>query len=362
MPKICDLIAAKAAKNESWVSYEFYPPRTESGVANLEARLARMRDTATPLFCDMTWGAGGSTSALTLALTVTMKQLGLEANMHLTCTNVARGDVTNALDQCKSNGICNIVALRGDAPAGQDKWEATAGGFECALDLVKFIRQEHGDFFCISVAGYPEGHPDVITEVAEEALTASEKTRCRRDVNASGKERVFVCRDAAFAVEIAYLKTKVDAGADLIITQMFFDVGVYSSFVSACRNAGILVPIVPGLMLIQQHGGFKRMTAICKSRVPLAVNKRADAARDDDDALKAFGIDFGTEMCRDLLRCGAPGLHFYTLNLEKTTLAIIDRLSAAEARERRNERLKHLAAAAAAAAATFAILCKLLRR
>ena len=359
MPKINDLIAQKAAKGEDWVSYEYFPPRSEQGVKNLEARFERMKAARMPLFCDMTWGAGGSTSDLTMELTLKMKQLGLEPNMHLTCTNVAKADVVKALKTCRDNGVANIVALRGDPPVGQDKWEATEGGFECALDLVKFIRQEHGDYFCLSVAGYPEGHPDTIVHVgdSEDALSESERTRCKVVVEADGTKKVFVCPDASFQLEMDYLKKKVDAGADMIITQMFFDASTYGAFLQACRKAGIMVPVVPGIMLVQAAGGFRKMTTMCKTRVPLEVTKAVDTRENDDADLKAYGVDLGVEMSHQLLKYGAPGLHFYTLNLEKSTLAIADRVAKDRASTKAGpDYLKvALVAAAAAAAVAFAL-------
>lgn len=269
----------------------------------------------------MTWGAGGSTSKLTLELTLKLKKMGLEPNMHLTCTNVAKDDVVRALKACREAGVQNIVALRGDPPLGQDKWEATDASFTCALDLVKFIRAEHGDYFNISVAGYPEGHPDAI-DVAPEAMSAAEKLRCR--VAPDGT--VTVCSDASFRAELDYLKSKVDAGADMIITQMFFDVAVYAAFVTACRQHGIHCPIVPGIMVLQAAPGFKKMTKFCKTRVPPALGSKVDALSDDDVKLKQFGVDFGVETCNQLRALNAPGLHFYTLNLENSTLAIVDKL------------------------------------
>jgi len=329
MAKIAELIEAKAARNEVFISYEYFPPRSEQGVANLKARFDRMRDFAKPLFCDITWGAGGSTSSLTLELTLEMKRVGLEPNMHLTCTNVAKADVVHALETCRKAGVRNIVALRGDPPMGAVKWEASDASFTCALDLVKFIRAEHGDYFNVSVAGYPEGHPDAIapTDRALEALSPGERARCR--IGDAGE--VLVCDDAAFDAELAYLKAKVDAGADVIITQMFFDVATYAAFVDAARARGITVPIVPGIMVLQSAAGFKKMTGFCKTRVPDDVKRGVDAVAGDDAALKAFGIDLGVDMCRRLQAVGAPGLHFYTLNLEKSTLAIIDKLGLADA-------------------------------
>ena len=227
-----------------------------------------------------------------------------------------------ALDGAKAAGISNIVALRGDPPAGEEAWEATEGGFTCALDLIKYIRAKHGDFFCLSTAGYPEGHPNVITPVEHvEALTASEKARL---VNIDGKN--FACRDADYTKELEYLKAKVDAGADMIITQMFFDVPVFLSFVKDCRDIGITVPIVPGIMVIQAYGGFNRMTGFCKSRVPTWVRDALEAVKDDEAAVKKAGLDIGVKMCQELQAAGVVALHFYCLNKSEATYGIMKQL------------------------------------
>merc|ERR1711871_532015 len=211
------------------------------GVTTLKKRLVTM-GAQNPLFVDFTWGAGGSTSDLTLALAIAAQnEYGLEANMHLTCTNMEKEKVDIALQGAKKAGVRNIVALRGDPPHGQEKWEAVEGGFTCALDLVKYIRQKHGDYFGISVAGYPEGHPNVIKPVGDRELTASEKLRVvvqdemeetiledgTKRSKPTGRKLTFVCSDEDFEKEMAYLKEKIDAGADFIITQMFFDVETF---------------------------------------------------------------------------------------------------------------------------------------
>merc|ERR1719162_1100780 len=245
--------------------------------------------------------------------------------MHLTCTNQTEEVTEGALKACKAAGVRNIVALRGDAPRGQDKWVATEGGFNSALDLVKFMRKNHGDYFSISVACYPEGHPDNI-EVVEgglAALTEAEKPRARVVKGADGKEVVSVCRDEKFAVEMKYLKEKVDAGAEFCITQMFLDPQVHLDFVKTCKDWGINVPIVPGIMCLNTLGGLKRMTELCKTRVPEGLLERAETANTSDDAFKAFGIQEGIAMCKALLAGGAPGLHFYTLNLEKVVVGTL---------------------------------------
>ena len=215
------------------------------------------------MFVDFTWGAGGSTAELTLDLTIDAKRNGFEPNMHLTCTNMDMSLIDKSLKKCAEEKIENIVALRGDPPAGKEEWKQTEGGFSCALDLVQHIRSVYGQQFCVSVAGYPEGHPNAITKIGDdEEPLLSEAEAGRKVIMEDG---IYVCRDDDFERELNYLKAKVDAGADFIITQMFFDVKCFIAFVKACRRVGIMCPIVPGIMCIQNYGGFDRMTKFCKS-------------------------------------------------------------------------------------------------
>ena len=260
--------------------------------------------------------------------------------MHLTCTNVEKEKLDEALETCKREGITNIVALRGDPPVGQEKWEATDLAFTCALDLVKYIRKEHGSFFNLSVAGYPEGHPNQMSVIDDgiDSLSESEKKRCSITKDENGKETVIVCKDADFENDMKYLKEKVDAGADCIITQMFFDADVFGDFVTKCRSMGINVPIIPGIMMLSNLGGFRRMTGFCKSRVPPsmvvdieAIEAECNALGDDGPAalatkIKEYGIKTGAELCQKIIKLGAAGLHFYTLNQSATTLNILDAL------------------------------------
>ena len=167
--KISEKLAQAEATQTPYIAFEFYPPRTADGVANLTKRFGRMQQ-QNPLYADITWGAGGSTSDLTLSIATAMKEAGMEPNMHLTCTNMQAELITTALEGARKAGITNIVALRGDPPAGQAEWKAVEGGFTCALDLVQHIRKDYGSEFCISVAGYPEGHPTVIKKVAPEQV------------------------------------------------------------------------------------------------------------------------------------------------------------------------------------------------
>jgi len=287
---------------ETFYSYEFFPPKTEEGVENLFERMGRMKETG-PTFCDITWGAGGSTASVTLDIARRMqKEVGVETMMHLTCTNMERSMVVEALDACKESGIRNILALRGDPPKGQERWTPAEGGFACALDLVRFIRQEHGDWFGIGVAGYPEAHPDVIVDDPDQMKLNYDK-------------------------DIAYLKEKCDAGADFVVTQLFYDVDVFLSFVTDCRAAGITVPIVPGVMPILTYGGFKRMTGFCKTKIPAEVADALEKIKEDDEAVKQYGVELCTSMCKRILDAGtSPGLHLYTLNLERAATATLDNL------------------------------------
>jgi len=326
-PKIIDILNEE--RDGPFVSLEYFPPRTEVGVKNLNSRMQRMKASAKPIFTDITWGAGGSTSELTMSLALTMVEMGHVANMHLTCTNMEKnGDpiagVHDALTDAFKGGVRNIVALRGDPAEGQEEWTATEGGFTCALDLVKYIRKNFGNDFGISVAGYPEGHPNAISKLEDndiENMSEAEKGRCCVFDGVT-----YVCKDADYEKEMAYLKEKVDAGADFIITQMFFDAKVFLKFADDCKSRGINCPVVPGLMCINGYAGFKKMTGFCKTRVPKYLEEKMDSMKDDEVAVKAFGIEYGIETSKELLEAGTKGLHFYTLNLEKCVYGIMDGL------------------------------------
>lgn len=322
--KIIDKIAA-LPEGKPFVSFEYFPPRTADGVEKLYARIGRMAEQG-PLFVDFTWGAGGSTSDLTVELCVNAKAYnGLDVNMHMTCTNQVPEKVDQGLEGALRGGVRNICALRGDPPLGQEKWEATEGGFSCALDLVKYIRKKYGDFFGISFSGYPEGHPDRMKPVAELGRPLSENEKGRVGADKDGVE--VVCCDEDYEIELNYLKEKLDAGGEVVITQLFYDVDVFLKFVRDCRAKGIKAPILPGIMIIQNYKGFKRMCGFCKTRVPEDVTAAMEKLQEDDEGAKAYGIEFATKICRVLLESGlVKGLHFYTLNLEKSTFAIMDNL------------------------------------
>ncbi|KAF4319806.1 hypothetical protein G195_004769 [Phytophthora kernoviae 00238/432] len=301
--KVIDKINASIERQEVFYSFEFFPPKTPAGVENLYARMDRMA-ALEPLFCDMTWGAGGSSAQLTTELSANAQKLsGLEMLMHMTCTNMAAGDIKKALDQAKEAGIQNILALRGDPVRGATSFDECDKGFSHAVDLVRYMREEYGDHFCIGVAGYPEGH------------TESEDK----------------------AADIKYLKEKVDAGADFIITQLFYDVKVFVEFVKECRAVGITCPIIPGIMPIQNYGGFERMTSFCNTYVPEEVRKALEPIKDNDEAVKDYGVQLGITMSQQLIDAGVPGLHFYTLNLERSVRRILEGLSSLSSRVPRRE-------------------------
>ena len=217
------------------------------------------------------------------------------------------------------------LPLRGDPPVGQVDFKPVESGFSCALDLIKFVKKSVGNKFSLSCAGYPEGHPQRIQKASGlgRPLTKTEENRASFDPTT---KEVFVCTDEDFELELAYLKEKVDAGAEYIITQMFFDVQVYFDFVDACRRVGITVPILPGIMCITSVPGFFRMVAFCKTRVPQSLHdamKKLEAT-DDTEQVKQFGIAFGIDMCKRLLDAKKSfGLHFYTLNLEPVVDGIL---------------------------------------
>ena len=324
MPKLIELFEQETTP---FVSMEYFPPKTEAGVESLYDKLGRVHE-MNPLFIDFTWGAGGSTSDLTLQLTLDAKEkFNIVPNMHLTCTNMEMSKIDHALSECKKNDIQNLLALRGDPPVGQEKWTAVDGGLTCALDLVNYIRKSHGDYFNITVAGYPEGHPNAIKQVDNyDALSTSEKLRCSKSIDeVSGETCYFVCSDEDYENELDYLKAKVDAGASAIFTQMFFDSNIFIAFYKACREKGINVPIIPGIMCINSIAGTYRMAKFCKSALPNELIEAMEQVnQDDSDAVKAFGIEQGIKVSKELLDFGVQGLHYYTLNLEKVVRGIVD--------------------------------------
>ncbi|KAJ5334072.1 hypothetical protein N7541_003899 [Penicillium brevicompactum] len=289
-------IREKLAKNEAegktGISFEFFPPKTAQGVQNLYDRMDRMHGMG-PSFIDITWGAGGRLSDLTCEMvSVAQSVYGLETCMHLTCTDMPLEKVDQALQSAYKAGCTNILALRGDPPREKETWEATENGFRYAKDLVKYIRDKYGNHFDIGVGGYPEGADD------------------NSDVDQL----------------IDHLKEKVDAGSTFVVTQMFYDVENFISWVNKCRAKGITVPIIPGIMPIQTYAAFIRRSSWTKIRVPPQWMEALEPVKNDDSAVRDIGKSLIAEMCRQLIAAGIKHLHFYTMNLAQATRLVLEEL------------------------------------
>lgn len=309
MDKITDKLAA-LPPDATYFSLEFFPPKTQAGFSNLQARLSRMAQALRPLFVTITWGAGGSTASKSLELAeVCQRQLGLTTCLHLTCTNMNRKLVDEALREAKDLGIRNILALRGDPPRSEeynlDEEEDSNKDFTWAVDLVRYIRKNHGDYFCVGVAGYPEGHSDE-----------------------SHPEHQSVEHDLPFLVE------KTSAGANFIMTQLSYDIYAYSKYEQTLRShpSGVFktIPILPGLMPIQSYQVLKRVTKLSHAKVPAKILERVEKVKTDDEAVKSVGVGILSELVTEIRNLPSPpslprGLHFYTLNLEKSVAYILER-------------------------------------
>ncbi|KAG9792375.1 Methylenetetrahydrofolate reductase 1 [Exophiala dermatitidis] len=309
--------------SSGYFSLEFFPPKTSLGFSNLQSRLARMAAALRPLFVTVTWGAGGSTATKSLELAeVCQRQLGLTTVLHLTCTNMKRSMVDEALETAREVGIRNILALRGDPPREEyrDTNDGGSGGsgtdsneeFVWAVDLVRYIRHKYGDYFSIGVAGYPEGHADESNPIA-------------------GQQSV--------EHDLPYLVEKVAAGADFIMTQLTYDIDAYAAYEKRLRDyvdpkdgkkLFATIPIIPGLMPIQSYQIIKRITKLSHAKIPEDISRRIEAVKSDDEAVKKVGVDILSELVEQIKGLPQPdgvprGFHFYTLNLEKSVAFILER-------------------------------------
>jgi methylenetetrahydrofolate reductase (NADPH) len=279
-----------AQNNRPVFSFEFFPPKTEEGLRNLFEAVGELRSLR-PDYVSVTYGAGGSTATKTIEIVSRIKEeYGIEAMAHFTCVGSTVGDLRETLDAMAAVGVDNVLALRGDPPAGQEEWVKTEGGLEYSRELVALIRE--GYQFSIGAACFPETH-----------------------IHASSAED-----------DLYYLKEKVDAGARFLITQLFFDNALYFDFVHRARDIGIEVPIVPGIMPITNVKQLERMTSLCGATIPARLRRELISRSDQPDAVKDFGVAYATMQCADLLRGGAPGIHFYTLNRSPATRAILSAL------------------------------------
>jgi methylenetetrahydrofolate reductase (NADPH) len=271
-------------------SFEFFPPKTEDGLRNLFEAVGELRSLR-PDFVSVTYGAGGGTAHKTIEIVSRIKEeYGIEAMPHFTCVGSTVDQLHETLHAMSSAGVDNVLALRGDPPAGQDEWVKTDGGLEYSRELVELIRG--GYPFSVGAACFPETH-----------------------IHATSAED-----------DLYYLKEKVDAGAQFLITQLFFDNALYFDFVRRARDVGIEAPIVPGIMPITNVKQLERMTSLCGATIPARLRRELVSRSGQPDAVGDFGVAYATMQCAELLRGGAPGVHFYTLNRSPATRAILSAL------------------------------------
>jgi len=285
-------IAQLYARQGPTISFEFFPPKNDDAERTLFEQTVPALRALNPSFISVTYGAGGSTRESTLRIVSRIKRdFGIEAMSHLTCVGSTRAMLGAVLDEAQRLGIENILALRGDPPKGQTEFQAVEGGFAYALDLVKLVKGHGG--FGVGVAGYPEGHIECPNR--------------RLDWDR--------CAD------------KVEAGAEFIITQLFYDAADFLAFEDYLRNKrGVKVPIVPGVLPPQSAEQIKRFTTLCGSKIPDDLRAGLERHAGDDDAVRKLGIEYCSELCRKLLAHGVPGIHFYCLNRSASVTGILKNL------------------------------------
>lgn len=268
-------------------SFELFPPRTPEGTAKLPDVVRKLAAVG-PKYFSVTYGAGGSAQNGTYdTLMTVVRETGVEAAPHLTCVGSTRARIAALLEQYKAAGVKRIVALRGDLPATAIGSQAP-GEFHYANELVEFIRAQHGNRFRIEVAAYPEMHPQGSNPTAD----------------------------------FANFQRKVEAGADCAITQYFFNADAYFDFQTRCAKAGLKIPVIAGVMPVTNFTQLAKFSAACGADIPRWLRLRLEQLQDDRAALLDFGLDVVTRLCETLLKGGAPGLHFYTLNQPEPTLRL----------------------------------------
>ncbi|HEV2262531.1 MAG TPA: methylenetetrahydrofolate reductase [NAD(P)H] [Candidatus Rubrimentiphilum sp.] len=289
--RISDALAAR----RPFFSFEFFPPRNDEAHAQLLETARTLRELR-PAFVSVTYGAGGSTRARTVEVSKQIRnEVGLDVMAHVTCVGSSRSELRELLNDIEAAGIENVLALRGDPPRDAKEFVQPPGGFAHANELVTMLKRNYR--FCIGGACHPEKHleaPDITTDIFN-------------------------------------LRMKVDAGAEFLITQLFFDNDKYFSFVERARAKGIRVPILPGVMPITNFEQIQRFTALCGATIPPKLLVELEARRAEPKAVEDLGVAFATLQCADLLRRGAPGIHFYTLNKSPASRAIVSSLLAATA-------------------------------
>lgn len=288
-------ISQALATQRPFFSFEFFPPRTDEAYRHLLDAAYTLRELR-PAFVSVTYGAGGSTRARTIEVSKQIQtEVGLNVMAHVTCVGSTRADLRNVLTELEAAGIQNVLALRGDPPKDAAAFEPVPGGFAHASDLAAMVKRNFR--FCIGGACYPEKHIEA-TSIDD---------------------------------DIANLKRKVEAGAEFLITQLFFDNDKYFTFVDRLKRAGIDVPVLPGLMPITNYDQIRKFTAMCGAVIPPKLLAELDARRDDPEAVQDLGVAYATLQAAELLARGAPGIHFYTLNKSPATRAIVSALLAATA-------------------------------
>jgi methylenetetrahydrofolate reductase (NADH) len=287
-------ISDALATHRPFFSFEFFPPRDDEGSRRLFLTIEALQPLR-PAFVSITYGAGGSTRARTVALAKQIQQqIGLTVVAHVTCIGVDRSELRALFDDLARAGIENVLALRGDAPAGAP-FPTTPGGFSHADELIAMLRRNYG--FCIGAACYPEKHPEAAT----------------------------------FEDDLHNLKQKTEAGAEFLVSQLFLDNEHYFDFERRARAAGIAVPILPGLMPITNFAQIQRFVAMCGATIPPKLRVEMDARKGDDKAVEDLGVAYASMQALGLLQAGAPGIHFYTLNRSPATRAIVSSILAASA-------------------------------
>jgi len=273
------------------ISFEFFPPKNDTGFAQLYQTIGELHPLK-PSYVSVTYGAGGSTRQKTVTLVERIQgELKIRSMAHLTCVGHTADEIGGILDDLWKAGIVNVLALRGDPPAGQSQFVATEGGFGNADALVSYVKSRHD--FCVGVAGYPEGHPQCLN-----------RTR-----------------------DLEHLKRKVDNGGNVVITQLFFDNAEFYRFRDQARAMGIKAPIIAGIMPIGNVGQMKRFISMCGAKIPHPLLLRLEAVEHDAEAVYATGVEYAIQQCADLLKNGVDGLHFYTLNRSKATVQIVKALN-----------------------------------
>lgn len=277
-------------------SFEFFPPKTENGLESLRDTIQGLRDLQ-PTFVSVTYGAGGSTRDRTIDLVGEIQRHhGLTAMAHLTCVGSSRDDIAVVLDRLHDAGVENVLALRGDPPKGEEAFVAPEDGFAYSNELTEFIRSSNR--FCIGGACYPEGHIECVNPQGQ------------RDLDQ----------------DLVNLQKKVDAGAQFLVSQLFFDNQHFFDFVARARKAGIGLPIIPGIMPITNVEQIKRFTDMCGTALPAKLITEMERYKDRNEDVLSLGVAYATAQCLDLLQRGAPGIHFYTLNKSSATRMILTAL------------------------------------